>query len=49
MLLALVEQVGEADVDGVDLEDVPEDLGNKVFPANFRNDVERSQGLDPGL
>lgn len=49
LLLALVEHLGESDVDGMDLEDIPEDLGDEVFSTILGDDVGRSEGLDPAL
>lgn len=40
-LLSLVEQFSQADVDGEDLEHVPEHLSDEIFPSVFRNDVLR--------
>lgn len=47
--LATVEQLGEADVDGVDFENVPEDLGDEVLAAVFGDDVLGAKGFDPAL
>lgn len=49
LLLPLVEQLGEPDVDGVDLEGVPEDLGHEIFAPRFGDDVLRPERLDPEL
>lgn len=49
LLLTLVEQVGESNVDGVDLEDVPENLGDEIFPTSFRDDVLTPKWFDPEL
>lgn len=49
LLLTLVEEVGESNVDGVDLEDVPENLGDEIFPTSFRDDVLTPKWFDPEL
>jgi hypothetical protein len=49
LLLTLVEEFREADVDRVDLEDIPKDLLDKVFAASFGDDVGGTEGFDPGL
>jgi poly(3-hydroxyalkanoate) synthetase len=48
-LLTFVEQLGQANVDSENFENVPEDLGHKVFSSVFRDDVLRPQRFDPAL
>ena len=44
-----VEVGEELGVDGEEVEHVPEDLGDEVFPSRLGDDVGRAQALDPGL
>ena len=39
LFLSFVEEVGESNIDSVDLEYVPEDLSNEIFSSCFGNDV----------
>ena len=49
LFLSFVKQVGESNVDGVDLEYVPEDLSNEIFSSCFGNDILTSKWFDPKL
>ena len=47
--LTFVEQFRESNIDGVDFEDVPEDLGDEIFSSCFGNDIRRPQRFNPRL
>lgn len=49
LFLTFVEHFCQPNVDCVDLQHVPKDLRDKVFPSGFWDDVEGSERLDPRL